>query len=485
MDKPDITDIEIIFCKHYQVKDIKGDITDKICIAINKIVKWQALGAQKFNGVWVIAVRSPEARTTLLSSTLMIDGYEIKLYGDNPYTMAENRERSERVVFKGLPFWEPSSMIKDYVDSVPHLFPVSDDIHFSKARNAEGGRSKFLNGDRYIFVKPDIDPPLPERVNIGPYSCRIWYQSRDLKCKRCGENHNTNDADRCDSYTTPLPNIHIFTGGSFSNFQRCKVNMGPLSFPTSEHAYQFRACEEHLRADLAELVLKASTPREAKSIASEIKSDDPSSNWNLMKYEVMREVLQAKIESSPKFKQELLDSNDQLLVEASATDTFWGSGLTYNLSLTTLPDKFPGKNMLGKLLMQLRAEVRAQQLITKTAPEAVPKESSSMTLAPPESEISVPIVRPTRPAASIKAKQRASTGTGSGKSPRPTSTPLIRDMFKRKRVDSPPHGASSAADVSSVDDDVMSESSFGSCNDSEDKLLTDFSTSSKAPAVNI
>ena len=55
--------------------------------------------------------------------------------------------------------------------------------------------------------------------------------------------------------------------------------MCPLTFDSSEHAYQFRACEQHLRPDLAEKILHANTPRDAKSIAAVIKKLDPSSHW--------------------------------------------------------------------------------------------------------------------------------------------------------------------------------------------------------------
>ena len=93
-----------------------------------------------------------------------------------------------------------------------------------------------------------------------------------------------------------------------------------------------------------------------KIIAASIKDSDPYSEWNLKKVDIMREVLNAKINSSEEFRKELSESADKLLVEASATDTFWGSGLNYNLTLTTQPDQFPGKNMLGKLLVELRNE---------------------------------------------------------------------------------------------------------------------------------
>ena len=34
------------------VKTLQGDITFHQCNAINKIISWQAVGAQKFRGVW-------------------------------------------------------------------------------------------------------------------------------------------------------------------------------------------------------------------------------------------------------------------------------------------------------------------------------------------------------------------------------------------------------------------------------------------------
>ena len=72
--------------------------------------------------------------------------------------------------------------------------------------------------------------------------------------------------------------------------------MGPLTFETSEHAYQFRACEEHLRPDIAEQVFKAKTPREVKP--------------NLVS-----------------FCGYLLESDNKVLVEATS-DMYGGSGLS-------------------------------------------------------------------------------------------------------------------------------------------------------------
>ena len=85
------------------------------------MVTWQALGAQRDRSAWLIAIKTEITKSTLLRTNLSINNKEIPLYGDNPF-------------MKGV--------------------------------------SPFLNGDRYIFAK---NPPLPDRVKIGRYNCRVWY----------------------------------------------------------------------------------------------------------------------------------------------------------------------------------------------------------------------------------------------------------------------------------------------------------------------
>ena len=123
---------------------------------------------------------------------------------------------------------------------------------------------------------------------IEDHTCRIWYASsiKDVVEKTL----KTTDSSKCDYNTPPLDHVQSFTNGPLSNFNRCPIHMGPLTFENSEHAYQFRACEEHLRPDITEQVFKAKTPREAKYIAASIKDADPSSYWNTTKYEVVRHV---------------------------------------------------------------------------------------------------------------------------------------------------------------------------------------------------
>ena len=78
---------------------------------------------------------------------------------------------------------------------------------------------------------------------------------------------------------------------------------------------------EYMREDLAEKVVQCKTPKEAKTIASSVKS--VGSLCDDIKYNVMKDVLISKLRTNSRFSDVLLLSEDKILVEALA-DKFWG-----------------------------------------------------------------------------------------------------------------------------------------------------------------
>ena len=184
-------------------------------------------------------------------------------------------------------------------------------------------------------------------------------------CIRCrNSDHKTEDIDQCEAYIASQPDVLAFNRGPFSNFDRCDVTMERRSFITSEHCYQWMSAVEALRDDVAEDIIKAKFPSEAKQLGSQIRSNIP--NWNDMKYDVMQSVIIAKACSSDKFKDELLRSGEKLLSEG-LSDMYWGSGLPYNLTINTKPQFWPGANNLGKILMSVRADLRESEQQTPPA----------------------------------------------------------------------------------------------------------------------
>ena len=83
----------------------------------------------------------------------------------------------------------------------------------------------------------------------------------------------------------------------------------------------------------------------------------------------MKTILFAKFTQNPALSQQLLSTGDVPLIEANRSDSFWGAGATkgqilnrYNRLMhhETIEQCYPGSNVLGQLLMELRSILRAK-----------------------------------------------------------------------------------------------------------------------------
>jgi len=130
-----------------------------------------------------------------------------------------------------------------------------------------------------------------------------------------------------------------------SNFYEAPFRIGSFIFPTVEHYYQSnKSSDIYERVD----IIMADSPKEAKEIAKEIES--PSDNWDDRKVIYMWKGVNAKFKQNDYLKQYLLDTGDAELIENSPYDSFWGRGKNWD-----------GKNMLGKMLMKLRSNIRNER----------------------------------------------------------------------------------------------------------------------------
>lgn len=387
----------ILYCKHDDLPLMEGDWTSHICDSINILLNEKdAVAAQKIHGLWIIGVLSDQSRSSLLQAGhFTVDTRKVIIYDHNPFAGAI-KGPTIRVVVKDLPIYESDSVLLEYIKAHPEI-QTNNVIHKSKSRINQGS-SSFLNGDRFFYAKPDMDPPIPNKIQLGDHMCRVYYNNQVSKrpsnnnkrvpCMRCRkQDHYTSETFKCPAFVALQPSVISFTRGIFSNFSKCEVEMDGMTFKSSEHCYQWLAAKEALREDVAEAVFKASTPKEAKDLAQEIKGIIP--NWKDLRCDEMSKVLSAKAKSSAKFKNELLETGSKILSEG-LTDMYWGSGLTHMITQTTKPHFWPGCNMLGKLLMKLRQELRNQQggaVLPEALSDTVTSATSTanMTLTLPQS----------------------------------------------------------------------------------------------------
>ena len=107
-------------------------------------------------------------------------------------------------------------------------------------------------------------------------------------------------------------------------------------------------------------ILRASEPWECKDLGRHVNPFDAKA-WSAVSYEVVKTANRAKFEQNPELMEKLLATGDALLAEASPKDTIWGIGLDAAAAAETDPDQWPGQNLMGKILMELRAEFGEQR----------------------------------------------------------------------------------------------------------------------------
>jgi N-glycosidase YbiA len=129
-----------------------------------------------------------------------------------------------------------------------------------------------------------------------------------------------------------------------SNFWPAWITYEGTLYPSTEHAYQAaKTTRTDLRFRFEDTGLTAG---QAKRLGSTVPL---RANWDKVRLDVMLTILRSKFEE-PSLRQKLLATYPATLIEGNTRgDRFWGvcDGV--------------GENHLGRLLMQVRDEIRAEK----------------------------------------------------------------------------------------------------------------------------
>ena len=141
----------------------------------------------------------------------------------------------------------------------------------------------------------------------------------------------------------------------FENGYDAKIVVDSITFPTVEHYYQWSKAKQFGDAEAEKKILKTPSSKSVKTYGKKVKNYDEEA-WGQKKLDVMRVGLRAKFTQHPDLRDLLISTKDRPIGEADPRDKYWAIGTGADTSKAKDPSKWPGKNMLGKLLTELRAE---------------------------------------------------------------------------------------------------------------------------------
>jgi ribA/ribD-fused uncharacterized protein len=152
--------------------------------------------------------------------------------------------------------------------------------------------------------------------------------------------------------------INNFRGKWFflSNFYPCLIEHRGIKYPSVEHYYVAMKINDmqlingvyYTPNDFREFISKIEPASEVKKISKKLKLRN---NWDRKKIDFMKWGLKEKFKDE-KLSELLLSTGEEDLVEGNWWhDNIWGSCYCYKCGNT-------GENLLGKLLMEIREEIK-------------------------------------------------------------------------------------------------------------------------------
>lgn len=146
----------------------------------------------------------------------------------------------------------------------------------------------------------------------------------------------------------------------------CFSQWWPSRFVASREEYS--SAEQFMMAGKARLfededtrrrILAANDPSEVKQLGREVRGFNEAA-WARARFDLVTRGNIAKFGQDEALRRYLLDTGDDVLVEASPTDRVWGIGLAREDQRASDPAAWQGLNLLGFALVRARAVLRGE-----------------------------------------------------------------------------------------------------------------------------
>ena len=152
--------------------------------------------------------------------------------------------------------------------------------------------------------------------------------------------------------------FEFFWSGPFSQWHDAEFELDGIQFNTAEQAMMYHKAKLFGDDEVARRLLGTRHPRKQKALGRQVKGFDEI-KWDTHKEEIVCRVNFAKFSQNENLRRKLFQTGNKALVEASPHDTIWGIGLDEENARKTPPEQWPGQNLLGEILTEVREELRA------------------------------------------------------------------------------------------------------------------------------
>ena len=150
-----------------------------------------------------------------------------------------------------------------------------------------------------------------------------------------------------------------FWGSAFSNFFPCDFELEGRHWLTSEQYFMAKKAQYFNDMETYEKILNTMHPKDAKKLGREVKNFN-ADEWMKVCKDIMHDGVYAKFSQNKDLKDFLLDKDfeGKGFIEGSPVDGIWGVKIDWKSPNIDDERNWNGLNLLGKVLDQVREELR-------------------------------------------------------------------------------------------------------------------------------
>ena len=155
--------------------------------------------------------------------------------------------------------------------------------------------------------------------------------------------------------------------GCLSQWCPCEFEMDGIPFRSAEQGMMHGKAILFGDRETAARIAACRTAFRAQSLGREVLGFDEA-RWAAHREEIVFRANLAKFSQDAELRSYLVTTTGKVLAESSTTDLVWGAGVSPDHPAASDPRRWPGLNLLGFVLMQVREEL----LPPATPPPALP-----------------------------------------------------------------------------------------------------------------
>lgn len=153
-------------------------------------------------------------------------------------------------------------------------------------------------------------------------------------------------------FKTPDGKSHVF-----SNWYKCDVIIDSVKYVCVEQYMMAQKAKLFKDEQIYREIMTSNSPRTHKRLGRKVRNFN-GYIWEKYRFDIVFRANLAKFKLNEDLKKELLATGDKIIAESSPYDRIWGTGRAIDHKWAKNPDKWFGKNLLGKCLMLVRDRLR-------------------------------------------------------------------------------------------------------------------------------